>query len=87
MTDWFYADATHARRGPVPATELLRLYQARQIHDRTLVWRDGLAEWVPLDAVRGEFASAASPSPAASEWTLEALAPTQADVDGAPAVQ
>ena len=85
MTDWFYADATHARRGPVPATELLRLYQARQIDDRTLVWRDGLAEWVPLDAVRGEFTSAASSAPAASEWTLEALAPTQSDVDGAPA--
>ncbi|WP_337244523.1 RDD family protein [Luteimonas sp. gir] len=85
MTDWFYADATHVRRGPVPATELLRLYQARQIDDRTLVWRDGLAEWVPLDAVRGEFASAGSPAPAASEWTLEALAPTQSDVDSAPA--
>ncbi|MEN4903843.1 RDD family protein [Luteimonas sp. TWI1437] len=85
MTDWFYADTTHARRGPVPATELLRLYQARQIDDRTLVWRDGLAEWVPLDAVRGEFASAASPAPAASEWTLEALAPAEANVEGAPA--
>ncbi|KLJ00105.1 RDD family protein [Luteimonas sp. FCS-9] len=76
MTDWYYADATHTRQGPIPAAELLRLSQAGRIDDRTLVWRDGLAEWVTLDAVRGELDGAGATAPAASEWTLEALAPT-----------
>lgn len=44
---WFY-ESGGERRGPVTAVEMLALHQRGEIADQTLVWRDGLADWIAL---------------------------------------
>jgi len=44
-TLWFY-ESGGERRGPVTATELLDLRQRGEIRADSLVWRDGLADWI-----------------------------------------
>jgi len=46
-TLWFY-ESGGERRGPVTTTELLALHQQGGIRTESLVWRDGLADWIPL---------------------------------------
>lgn len=83
MTDWYYADASHARQGPVPMPELLRLRQAGQIGEETLLWREGLAQWQPLRALAHEFVP--SPGlPSAGDWALEAIETPPAAAASAP---
>jgi hypothetical protein len=43
---WFYA-VEDQQRGPVDEAELKRLHSAGMIHNDSLVWRDGLADWQP----------------------------------------
>ncbi|MFC0153784.1 pilin [Xanthomonas dyei] len=50
MSSWYYAEGNRQRRGPVTETVLLGLYRDRQIALDTLVWREGLDQWVPLAA-------------------------------------
>lgn len=55
---WFYARGTD-RLGPVSAETIVHLLQAGAIHERTLLWREGMADWQPLgdlDAFRGDLA-------------------------------
>ncbi|WP_394001516.1 RDD family protein [Luteimonas sp. WGS1318] len=79
MTDWYYADASNARQGPVPTAELLRLRQAGHIGDATLLWRDGLVEWTPLRDLAAELGSDAQAVPPPDAWALEATEPTARD--------
>jgi len=46
-TLWFY-ECGGERRGPVTATELFDLRQRGEIRADSLVWRDGLADWIPF---------------------------------------
>lgn len=67
MTDWYYADADNRRQGPLAAEELARLHGQGRIGPDTLVWREGLAQWEPLQAhgdVLGLTATAAAPATA-----------------------
>ncbi|KQQ84065.1 pilus assembly protein PilA [Xanthomonas sp. Leaf131] len=50
MSSWYYAEGNRHRRGPVAGEALLGLYRDRAIALDTLVWREGLAQWVPLSA-------------------------------------
>ncbi|ATS40484.1 MULTISPECIES: RDD family protein [Xanthomonas] len=55
MTQWYYADAQRQRQGPVD-TDTLRARLTQGIVDRSsLVWREGLAQWVALHEVEGEL--------------------------------
>lgn len=49
MKVWFYAldDAQH---GPVEADEIRAMLTSGMIRRETLVWREGMEEWQPLDA-------------------------------------
>jgi len=51
MAKWFYTDSTAAQQGPVSEEELLELNCERSINASTLVWKDGLEEWVPFGTV------------------------------------
>jgi type IV pilus assembly protein PilA len=55
MTQWYYSDDARNRHGPHSAEELRRHYRERRIRRDTLVWREGLNEWRPLDQVAGEL--------------------------------
>jgi hypothetical protein len=49
--DWFYA-AEGRQNGPVSEAELDELLGSARINSDTLIWRQGMAEWQPLHAVR-----------------------------------
>ncbi len=56
MTQWYYADAQRQRQGPVD-TDTLRARLTQGIIDRSsLVWREGLAQWVALHEVGPNWA-------------------------------
>ncbi|QBG86925.1 RDD family protein [Xanthomonas oryzae] len=75
MTQWYYADAQRQRQGPVD-TDTLRGRLSQGIIDRSsLVWREGLAQWVALHEVAAELGLDSA------VWaTTEAGGPTPADV-------
>jgi len=51
---WFYARGQD-RLGPVAAETIRHLLQAQVLNSRSLVWREGMADWQPLGSV-DEFA-------------------------------
>jgi hypothetical protein len=55
---WFY-ESNGERVGPVSADEILTHHRNGRIREETLVWRDGLGNWIPFSA--SELASAGPP--------------------------
>ncbi|HEY4582356.1 MAG TPA: GYF domain-containing protein [Lysobacter sp.] len=53
--DWYYHDPGQGRVGPLSAEELRNRYRDRRIQADTLVWRDGMREWQPLERMGGEL--------------------------------
>jgi type IV pilus assembly protein PilA len=51
---WYYADAHNQQQGPVESKALIAAYRAGQISAATLVWREGMAAWAPLQSVGGQ---------------------------------
>ncbi len=49
MNAWYYVDADHNRQGPVSDEALALAFRQGRVNRDTLVWRDGLALWVPLE--------------------------------------
>lgn len=70
MTAWYYSDSQRNRLGPVAAHDLAELHRNGQLQPGTLVWREGLAAWMPwhqvMDEVPGPRGPAAAPSLAAA---------------------
>lgn len=77
--NWFY-ELGGERKGPVGVQDLASLVRAGTISDSNLVWREGLAGWQPLSAMRGEILAAAPapPPPVPSLDTAVAAAPAPA---------
>ncbi|WP_397596887.1 RDD family protein [Silanimonas sp.] len=64
---WYYVNADRQRQGPVPAATIRELAAAGSVEARTLVWRQGMPQWQPLEAMAGELGivlAATAPSPA-----------------------
>jgi len=55
VDQWFFAEGNSQQRGPLPADELIALYHSSRIALDTLVWRDGMAQWQPLETVAAEI--------------------------------
>lgn len=51
---WYYARGDQ-QCGPVSSSELKRLAEQGQLPPETLVWREGMKEWIPARSVRGLF--------------------------------
>lgn len=81
MDQWFFAEGNSQQRGPLPADELIALYRSSRIGRDTLVWRDGMAQWQPLETVAAEIGLDLAP---AAE-TLAAPAPGPAVPPSLPA--
>lgn len=64
MSMWYYADAAHARQGPVDAASLVRLRLQGQLTWDSLVWREGMAQWQPMRELAAELAQAEDLAPA-----------------------
>src|SRR5688500_6356560 len=50
---WFYVDAGQ-QAGPVPDEQLDELVRNGKVRGDTLVWREGLANWLPYAQARPE---------------------------------
>jgi hypothetical protein len=51
---WYYS-IKEERQGPVTAGDLAALLTKGTVNGQTLVWRDGLPDWVPLSTVTAEL--------------------------------
>jgi hypothetical protein len=58
---WYYAVGNSQQQGPVDLATLQRLIASGQIGPNDLVWRDGMADWVPASSVP-ELRQASTPS-------------------------
>ena len=78
--EWYYS-VEGDRQGPVSAQELKKLVEAGSIKASDLVWKDGMADWVPAKTIKGLFAAGASSggTPAASAPTKTAEPKEAAD--------
>ncbi len=61
MTQWYYAQNSQQRQGPLPAESLVELYRSGRIGLDTLVWRDGQIQWQPLADFAAELGLSARP--------------------------
>lgn len=61
MDTWWYL-VGESRKGPYSLERVEHLLREKKITPQTLVWRDGLTEWVPAGSV-SELAQATPPSP------------------------
>lgn len=55
MNQWFYAEGNRERRGPVTDAELASLLDSARISLDTLVWRQGMSQWLPLTQFAAEL--------------------------------
>ncbi|KRG69350.1 RDD family protein [Pseudoxanthomonas dokdonensis] len=62
MSLWYYVDARGQQNGPLDGGELASAFQLRQLLADTLVWRDGMAEWLPLQQCLHELDLSSPPS-------------------------
>src|SRR5262245_40766209 len=64
--EWYYA-VGNDRQGPVSAGDLKKLADAGTLKATDLVWKDGMADWVPASSLKGLFpAGHAAPGPSKS---------------------
>ncbi len=49
MQDWYYHAPGQGRIGPISAEKIRQHYRERRIDRETLVWREGMREWRPID--------------------------------------
>ncbi|WP_115050841.1 RDD family protein [Xanthomonas arboricola] len=85
MTQWYYADARRERQGPVDTDTLRARLSEGLIDASSLVWREGLPQWVTLGEVAAELGVATAvplpPAPTAdADLDVPRSAP-QATVD------
>lgn len=55
MIQWYYADEQRQRHGPVEDRDIRALYQRGELNGQSLVWREGLSEWAPLESLAEEL--------------------------------
>lgn len=55
MTNWYYHDPAQGRVGPIDADALREHFRAARIGRDTLLWRQGLSEWQPLERLANEL--------------------------------
>lgn len=55
MSDWYYSTGNDQRQGPLSTEELLAQLRQSRIGLDTLVWRDGMPQWRPLQDFSAEL--------------------------------
>ncbi|HYG07747.1 MAG TPA: pilin [Stenotrophomonas sp.] len=88
MSQWYYAEGSRQRVGPLGGDSLAELYRSGRIGLDTLVWREGLPQWQPLADFAVELGLAAPadgappPLPRAAATATPAAAPAVAPRQG-----
>ena len=88
MADWYYASKDNQQLGPVAADQLAALFHAGEISRESLVWREGLDNWLPLRRLFDELGlqEAAPATPAATEAAPSPISETAPAPPQPPAV-
>ena len=55
MTQWYYADDARNRVGPLSADELREHFRQRRLRRDSLVWCEGMVQWLPLERLALEL--------------------------------
>jgi hypothetical protein len=61
--DWFVNRGGQQRQGPISASELQSLAKSGKLDPDDLVWKEGMAQWLPARKVKGLFATTPPPLP------------------------
>lgn len=51
VAEWFHVDATRQQHGPITTDDLMARLARGELHPDTLVWKEGMADWLPLSRV------------------------------------
>jgi TM2 domain-containing membrane protein YozV len=78
--EWYYS-IDGDRQGPVAGAELKKLAEAGKLKSSDLVWKDGMADWVPAKSIKGLFGGAAAAAPSASRSGEQAAAKSRPVAD------
>ncbi|HJS35283.1 MAG TPA: GYF domain-containing protein [Pseudoxanthomonas sp.] len=62
MSGWYYADRSRQQHGPVSSEELVAHYRYGRVALDSLVWREGLPQWLPLQEFSAELGLHAAPA-------------------------
>ncbi|RMH88997.1 RDD family protein [Lysobacter pythonis] len=78
--EWFHVDAARQQHGPITTDELMARLARGELRADTLVWKDGMADWLPLATVPELATPPAAPGidPLPSQ---AAIMPAGADID------
>jgi hypothetical protein len=77
VSEWFYAEPNDSQhRGPVSTDALRGMFRAGQIKPATLVWRQEMPDWLPIEQVIANLEISAPDSPPAAALPSDA-APIQ----------
>ena len=60
-TNWYY-EQNGVKKGPIPKDELTKLIIDKSIDSNTLIWREGMSNWLKANET-GEFSSGDGPPP------------------------
>jgi len=78
---WFYRDRTGKVRGPAPMGSLRQCWVNGVVDEHTLVWGNGLCEWVPVRNVRGLVANIRNPPTIVMHWLMRKFVDTDAKLE------
>lgn len=74
MSNWFHHDPASGRNGPFSTEGLLERYRRRLIQADTLVWREGLREWLTLERAMADLDTVLGPQDTSAPPPLPNLA-------------
>lgn len=63
---WFSVDDNGGQNGPLTFSQILEMVGNGQIQPATMLWTEGLADWVQAVQIEGIYAPAPEPAPAAA---------------------
>lgn len=64
MSETWYVASDGQQLGPYTGEQLLEFAQSGNISAQTLVWAEGMTEWLPASQIPGLFPAATTPAPA-----------------------
>ncbi len=76
MSGWYYADRNREQHGPVSSDELVTHYRFGRVALDSLVWRDGLPQWQPLQDFAAELGLNSAPADVAGPPPVPSAAPS-----------
>jgi chemotaxis protein histidine kinase CheA len=73
--EWFYTKDRKGKFGPVSPTELRGLLEAGRLQATDMVWKQGMKEWMPVNAIEEMlFGGSSNISRIVGEWSLPVAA-------------